>query len=302
MIRKTGVAGGWEEYSRVPTVSTLLYDFDIESARLKSMHRGYIEKVLAPVIMRKGILKPWSIAIIGHSSASGKASYNKELSLRRAKAVAQYLRLHTPLHTLRIKTTGAGEKYAKGWENRLDRAVHVKAVPSGKGIEPDDEPPPFEDKPLPPQVGEAQLFHLRFLKISKVGAYFLGKVNIVVEITDRYKQRPHRYLFQGEELSGGLGPFDVQAGQTTKPSEYHPFWTPPGGTQLLSPRDFNGEAKIIKGMFVTESFNFGKKRGSSDFRYRVKPLKWSDPGFMNWDLLGSIQGHMGSTTIDLPDF
>ncbi len=302
MIRKTGSAGAFEEYRREPTVSALLFDFDIDSTRLKLLHRGYIEKILAPIIMQKGMLMPWNIAIVGHCSASGSTAHNKELSLRRAQAVALHLRLHTPLRSLRIKPTGAGEKYAKEWENRLDRSVHIKAVPSDKGVEPDDEPPPFEDKPLPPQIGEAQLFHLRFLKISKVGTYFVGKLKIVVEITDRFKQRPHRYLFEGYELGASIG-LEIQVGQTLKPSDYHPFWTPPGRARILATGDFGGDAKIIKGYFApSDSFAFGKTRGAADFNYLVKPLKWTDPGYLSFDLLASIQGPMRSTTLDLPPF
>jgi outer membrane protein OmpA-like peptidoglycan-associated protein len=84
MVTKTGATGAFQEYSREPRVNALLFDFDIESARLKQLHRGYIEKILAPMIMHKGMLVSWKLKVIGHTSASGSQSYNKALSKRRA--------------------------------------------------------------------------------------------------------------------------------------------------------------------------------------------------------------------------
>ena len=288
------------EYSREPKMNTLLFDFDVESARLKQFHRGYIEKTLAPMILRKGMLVNWKLKIVGHTSASGSKSYNKGLSKRRAQAVADHIRLHTPLHTVRIEVIGAGEDYAKEWEGWLDRAVHISGGPAG-GPDWTPDPPRAEDKPLPPQIGEAQLFHLRFLNIKKVGLFFLGKLKIEVEVTDRFKMRPHRYLFEGEELNAGFG-LEAQAGVTKKPSGYHAFWTPPGLERIMTTGDFGGAAKIKKGAFRPhDSFHFGGffNQTWSEHKFLVQPLKWTEPSYMNVDLLGSIQGPMRSMTINL---
>ena len=302
MVKETGKSGSYLEYSLEPRVNALLYDFDIEGARLKQLHHRYIENILAPLIIRKGMLIHWKLKLVGHTSASGSQSYNKALSKRRAQAVADLIRMHTPMRTVRFEIDGAGEKYAKEWEGFLDRSVHVSGGPAG-GLEWEPDPPRESDKPLPPQVGEAQLFHLRFLKITKVGMFFLGKLKIVVEITDRFKQRPHRYLFEGDEVNAGIG-LEIQAGVTHKPSDYHAFWTPPQQMKILTTGDFGGDAKIKKGVFKPhDSFHFGGLFDQFDLEYKclVQPLKWDEPSYMNIDFLGSISGPMRSTTIDLSD-
>jgi len=212
--------------------------------------------------------------------------------------VADHIRLHTPLRAVKIEVIGAGEDYAKEWEGWLDRSVHISGGPAG-GVDWTPAPPREADKPLPPQVGEAQLFHMRFLNIRKVGFGFLGKLRIETEITDRFKLRPHRYLFEGSELTAGLG-LELQAGVNKKPSAYHSFWTRPGQPRILSTGDFQGDAKIKKGMFLPhDSFHFGGLHAQSwsEYACMLQPLKWNEPSFMNWDFLGSIQGPMRSTTL-----
>jgi len=293
------------EYSREPKVNVLLSDFDIESSRLKQLHHGYIEKILAPLILSKGMLVPWRLRVTGHTSASGSKSYNKELSKRRAQAVVNLIRVHTPMRTVRFDVIGAGEDNAKEWEGFLDRSVHIYGGPAG-GSEWIPDPPRAEDKPLPPQIGEAQLFHLRLLRISKVAALFVGKLKITVEITDRFKHRPHRYIFEGVELNAGIDlKMKTQVGVTNKPSDYHKFFTRPGLNRVMTTKDFGGKAKIIKGIFRPhDSFHFGGLFGQSwsEYSCSVQPLKWSEPSFLSVDLLGSIQGSMHNRTIDLPDF
>ena len=299
MIKKTGVTGVFEEFRREPDVSALLYDFDIDSARLKSHHRGYIEKILTPLITRKGMLVPWHIKVIGHTSASGKAKHNLDLSLRRAQAVAGLIRLNSPLRSLYISPVGVGEKYAKEWEGRLDRSVHIKAAPFG-GVEPTEDPPPFEDKPLKPQPGEAQKFHLRFLKVSKVGIGFAAKLNIEIEITDRFKQRFRYYKFAATEIGASIG-FPVQIGVSTKRSDYHEFWSRPGEPRVLTTSDFASDAVLIKKGLGSDEFKFGGLvPGSwSEWKYMIKPIRWNDPSFVNWDALGVMDGPMRRDGLDL---
>lgn len=304
MVTKTGKTGAFLEYSREPKVNTILFDFDIESSRLKQLHRGYIEKVLAPMIITKGMLVPWKLKVVGHTSASGSKSYNKALSRRRAQAVADHVRLHTPMRAVHIEVDGAGEEYAKGWEDWLDRAVHVSGGPAG-GVDWTPDPPRAEDVPLPPRAGEAQLFHLRFLKVSKVAFGIVGKLNLTVEITDRFKLRPHRYRFEGTELSLSLSPLKnikVQAGVSQEPSRHHTFWSRPELPRIMSTGDFGGAAKISKGWFLGHnSFHFGGMHAQSwtEYECMVQPLVWEDPSFLNLDLVGIVEGPMRSVTIDL---
>lgn len=299
VIEKAGKTGVWQEYRREPDVSTLLYDFDIDSARLKMHHRLYIEKILAPLIMGRSFLVPWTIKIIGHTSASGSDGHNKELSLRRARAVANHLRMHTPLRTLHIDVEGAGEEYAKAWEGQLDRAVHIKAVP-GAGREVDSEPPPIKDEPLPPRVGGAQKFHLRFLKISKVGFKWASKTNIEIEITDEFRRHFRYYKFEATEISAGIG-FPVQIGVGTKASKYHAFWTRPGSVKLMRTSDFAGDAVLIKKGVGSSEFKFGGLvPGSwSEWNHTISPIEWDEPSFLNWDALGIMDGPMRRTGLDL---
>jgi len=72
------------------------------------------------------------IAIVGHTSGSGSASYNKALSQRRANAVAERLRVQHDIKNIIVKTIAQGEDYLKdkattASADALNRRVEVLA-------------------------------------------------------------------------------------------------------------------------------------------------------------------------------
>jgi outer membrane protein OmpA-like peptidoglycan-associated protein len=70
----------------LPPVSFILY-FGIDSAALPAESRAILEKVWEAI----GVRNSTDIIISGHTDAVGSVEYNRRLSLRRAKAVADIL-------------------------------------------------------------------------------------------------------------------------------------------------------------------------------------------------------------------
>ena len=59
--------------------------------------------------MRHATLSGATFQLIGHTDAKGNASYNRALSLRRAKRIAAYLMQHHHIATHRLSVEGRGE-------------------------------------------------------------------------------------------------------------------------------------------------------------------------------------------------
>ncbi|MCW0211566.1 MAG: OmpA family protein [Achromobacter sp.] len=106
----------------VSMLGDVLFDFD-QAAILPAA-----EPTLNDIagLIQSGSAGP--VAIEGHTDSKGSASYNKELSLRRAKAVAQWLAGHG-VDPARLSTKGLGDarpvqpnKLANGADNPQGRA------------------------------------------------------------------------------------------------------------------------------------------------------------------------------------
>ncbi|AQQ06412.1 hypothetical protein B0E33_24830 [Roseibium algicola] len=69
----------------VITLARLQY-FDVSQANLKEDHKNWLRRNVVPLLKGNG-----SISIVGLSSRSGKAAFNKALSMKRANAVKTFL-------------------------------------------------------------------------------------------------------------------------------------------------------------------------------------------------------------------
>jgi outer membrane protein OmpA-like peptidoglycan-associated protein len=76
------------EKDYVPTVDLAVY-FDFDKAEITPRARATLDPLAAA--LARPSLKGATIVLAGHTDATGKADYNKELSQRRADAVKDYL-------------------------------------------------------------------------------------------------------------------------------------------------------------------------------------------------------------------
>jgi outer membrane protein OmpA-like peptidoglycan-associated protein len=89
---------------KVVEQATVLFGFD--RATLAPENKEQLDQIVS----RAGQLKRYFIAIEGYTDPTGDASYNLELSKRRAEAVVQYLAGERDVDFNRIHTIGLGEQ------------------------------------------------------------------------------------------------------------------------------------------------------------------------------------------------
>ncbi|MBV2161044.1 OmpA family protein [Achromobacter denitrificans] len=106
----------------VSMLGDVLFDFD------KAAIRPAAEPTLRDIASLVKSSSAGVVTIEGHTDSKGSASYNKELSLRRAKAVAQWL-ANQGVDPARLSTKGLGDtrpvqpnKLANGADNPQGRA------------------------------------------------------------------------------------------------------------------------------------------------------------------------------------
>ncbi|MBT7485231.1 MAG: OmpA family protein [Rhodospirillales bacterium] len=85
--------------------------FKVNSAKLTARARRQLDALGQALQGRR--LKSSSFEIVGHTDASGKASYNLTLSQRRATAGGAYLKKQHGIKTARLKAEGKGESHLK---------------------------------------------------------------------------------------------------------------------------------------------------------------------------------------------
>ncbi len=98
-------ARGCTKFDTQTVTETLLVNFDNNSAKVKAKYHDEIARVAK--FMKE--FPKLDVVIEGHASAPGKASYNLDLSDRRAKAVAEVLAKEFGIDPARIKGVGYGE-------------------------------------------------------------------------------------------------------------------------------------------------------------------------------------------------
>jgi len=104
--------------------------FDFDSAALKPAFSNSLNK-LAQVLMKHDRSH---ITVVGHTDSKGSESYNRTLSLRRADAVANYLRDYG-VAAWRLRTEGRGESEPRASNaseagRQLNRRVEVFVQPA----------------------------------------------------------------------------------------------------------------------------------------------------------------------------
>lgn len=117
---------------KVVQAATVLFPFD--SANLKADDKQQLDQLISSA----NGLKRYFIAVEGYTDTTGDASYNLELSKRRAEAVVQYLAGEKDVDFNRIHTIGLGEqKLADPGKNKDARAknrrVEVKIYSADEG-------------------------------------------------------------------------------------------------------------------------------------------------------------------------
>ncbi|MBT8439040.1 MAG: OmpA family protein, partial [Gammaproteobacteria bacterium] len=103
--------------------------FATDSTELRADFLDVLDSV--SIVLRK--YEKTMIEITGHTDSTGAASYNQQLSERRADAVARYLR-STGIMSARIATEGLGEHYPKASNatpggRSQNRRVELRLVP-----------------------------------------------------------------------------------------------------------------------------------------------------------------------------
>ena len=129
---------------RADMARSRLWNFDIDSARLKPEHERWLLQNGVPLLVRGG-----SLRIIGLTSRSGSANHNHHLSKRRQDAVIEFLRRHSRREFAITRQEAQGEDAARfagvddGTEDARWRAVILSVW---------DRPVPPPPPPVPPPV------------------------------------------------------------------------------------------------------------------------------------------------------
>lgn len=140
-LRLTGA--GKSTVYRAPTVgrdrTILLYNFDVDSPRLKREHKAILETLVVPLLSQGG-----STTLKGMASRTGSDAHNDALSVKRADAVKAYLMLAAPTAPHVFVAKGIGEKEATSdLEDQHFRSVLLV-------VSPDKVAKMLPDKPVKP--------------------------------------------------------------------------------------------------------------------------------------------------------
>ena len=103
-MSKRGV-GGITEPSPPPKVGALI-NFDLDSATIKPESYDLLDNL--GNALNRGLAEA-EIIVAGHTDSTGTATYNDQLSVRRARAVADYLIYRHRISDTRLMVQGLGE-------------------------------------------------------------------------------------------------------------------------------------------------------------------------------------------------
>ncbi|MET1416740.1 OmpA family protein [Roseibium sp. HPY-6] len=118
--------------------------FGIDSADLKETHRNVLREEVVPYVKK---LPRKLIVLEGHTSRSGDAAYNKELSKRRTLSVRRFLTEHgVAAHRFGHLPYGESRSKASSSEASAERAVVLRLAERIK-------PPPPPPEPVPSTPG-----------------------------------------------------------------------------------------------------------------------------------------------------
>jgi OOP family OmpA-OmpF porin len=95
------------DHNGCPIIATLRINFDFDKANVKKIYYKDIQKIALAIKSNSKIKK---IEVAGHTDNIGSKEYNKKLSLRRAKAVAELL-IKFGVNPKMIVVKGCGEDY-----------------------------------------------------------------------------------------------------------------------------------------------------------------------------------------------
>lgn len=117
---------------RKPPSIALAVNFEVNSATLLADAIGQL-RALADALGRAS-LSANAFAITGHTDASGRAEYNKQLSYRRASAVRDFL-IGAGIDASRLAVCGMGEERLKNRDDpeaAENRRVEITKLESGE--------------------------------------------------------------------------------------------------------------------------------------------------------------------------
>ena len=113
-----------------PTRIGLLIRFGLDSSEIAPASYAALDQV-GRMLQMDG-LRDRRLSIVGHTDATGSASYNRALSLRRARAVAAYLVERHGISPDRLETDGRGEEQLlpdRPPDDPMHRRVEFAALP-----------------------------------------------------------------------------------------------------------------------------------------------------------------------------
>lgn len=196
-----------EDAIGVVTTARLQF-FDVSKSTLKEDHKAWLKKTVLPLLQRGG-----SISLVGLSSRSGKAAFNKALSIKRANAVKDYLENALKMNFAFDLIDGYGEELAEslgqadGIEDGQFRAVMIYVhtlpkPPDPKTIKtpPKMKPKPREESTLWVGIGETQSGDL-----AAVGYYSWVGTVFRASADENGRVDFATLVGEGWKLGGGLG-------------------------------------------------------------------------------------------------
>jgi len=269
--RTTNSGFVWQKYdiNTCPLLQALLYDFDVNSAKLKPSHIKFLEdqaRALDPGTT-------WNIRIEGRASRTGTAEHNLKLSKQRAEAVKAYITLVAP--SAQLKPDWVGEALAErqgekdGAENMFFRAVELVIWPEGKPLPAPMKHEPPKVEPTPPSP--LKLFKIRVLRgqamslsspMKNIPVYF-SRDSYRLEIWDKEDNASAYYQYEGQGKGFDFGPkVSVSANFAEGP------WNEFAAPRHVALDDFGGPA-----MFESVGASYALDSvGYTVFRFR--PLHW----------------------------
>jgi hypothetical protein len=222
------------KYAGPGKLKALLYNFDFDGDKVKAEHSDFLGSRVVPLLENdRG-----QIWMQGSASRVGANAYNMELSKRRVRQVADFLKSRGIRET-QMQLNAVGEEMAVGHalDDERDRAVALLVYPRHR-----IDPPPPPQPPKPPPVSST-------FKVRLLGEVSVGKTVRVVkllkaklgagpaadamffEILDTTNRQSAFYLYVG----GGIG-----AGFMSVSATHVGPWNDFRTSKPISAADFEG--------------------------------------------------------------
>jgi hypothetical protein len=267
----------------------ILYDFDIDGAKLKSAHKHFLDTVVVPAIRcdQSDSSKKWHVLVEGRTSRSGTDQHNGPLSKQRAQNVLDYILDRVPKEFL-VAAVGKGEIPAAlagekdGTEDMFYRGVSISIWGNGQPPPPPRPPTPKVDPPKPKLPSARKPYLIRMLSgattnyqlpvpgpIQKVVQAGISKDLYLFVIRDVEEKVSYTYVL--DAMGQSLGP-SLNYKNLSQSKTFEGNWSEFTAPRWVAANDFAGPA-ILESAGISWGAN-SKSVTTLSFR----PLHWYSPG------------------------